>query len=155
MQVFIFNLHGMQIPHIAKFYRLSTSYGMQTNRSQYFTDEGHVFYINGMQRNRLQNFTEEGHLFYIKGMQANRCRNFTDEEHHFYIQLPWYANKRVAIFCRLSTSYINSMQANRCEILQIKNIFFTLMVCKQAYVEILQMKGTFFIFNFHGMPINM
>ena len=55
----------MEITHIAKFYGLSTSYinGMQTNRSQYFTDEGHLFYINAMQRNKLQNFTEEGHLF--------------------------------------------------------------------------------------------
>ena len=88
-------------------------------------------------------------------MQANRCRNFTDEEHLFYIQLPWYANKHVAKFYRLSTSYINGMQANRCEILQMKNIFFTLMVCKQADAEILQMTGTFFIFNFHGMQINM
>ena len=51
-----------------------------------------------MQKNSWQNFTDEGHLFYMNGMIINRGGNFTDEGHVFCIQLPWYADKQVAMF---------------------------------------------------------
>ena len=66
--------------------------------------------------NKWGSFYNERHLFKINSIQTSKWHNFKDEGHPFYIQPPWYANKNVATFYKLYTSYNNGMQTNRLQI---------------------------------------
>ena len=49
---------------------------MQINRCQNFEHVRYLSYINGMQENMLGYFTDEGHLFYINDIKTNTRRSF-------------------------------------------------------------------------------
>ena len=60
---------------------------MQKSRWQYFTDEGHLFYINSLQKKQVGKFREKGLLFSynLHGMLRNRWQSFTDKGYLFDI----------------------------------------------------------------------
>ena len=67
---------------------------------EYFTDEGHLVYINSMQINRCQNFADKGYLFHFNSTRINGSRNFTNKGVLLYTQPPCYTNKQMAKRCR-------------------------------------------------------
>ena len=87
---------------------------MQGNRLGYFTDEGHIFYINGIKSNMRWKFTEEGHLYYINFMQIYRGQNLQIKEIFFTFNYHGRKIKSSRNFtAKVYLFYLNCMQLNR------------------------------------------